>query len=93
MLYSHTRVATVGVKGLIKAASSHVDVLYFRSLIFHPDGACLYGASSGILNIYRWEPLKLCQSVDLSDVCQSHDSTAPSDLVISQQQLVRFVYI
>ena len=68
-----------------------VHVLYFRSLLFHPDAACLYSFASGFLNVYNWEPVKLYQSLDLSNVCKSSDiseSARVSDLAISQRQLV-----
>jgi len=68
-----------------------VYVVYFRSLLFHPDAPCLYSLAGGFLNVYNWEPVKLYQSLDLSNVYESSDVSecvGICDLAISQRQLV-----
>jgi len=66
-------------------------VFYFRSLLFHPDAACIYSVAGGFLNIYNWEPVKLCQSLDLANVYKLSnvsESAGICDLAMSQKQLV-----
>jgi len=66
-------------------------VFYFRSLLFHPDAACIYSVAGAFLNIYNWEPAKLCQSLDLSNVYKLSnvsESAGICDLAMSEKQLV-----
>jgi len=55
--------------------------------MFHPDAVCIYSASGALLNTYHWEPVKLYQSLDLSNLFQSSEILI-SDLATSHKQLV-----
>lgn len=54
-----------------------------RSVVFHPDGACVFGGSTDLLKVYGWEPSRCLDSVNMG-------WGKVADMAMAQTQLVRF---
>lgn len=52
-----------------------------RSVVFHPDGACIFGGSTELLKVYGWEPSRCFDSVNMS-------WGKVADMAMAQTQLV-----
>lgn len=58
--------------------------IHHRSVVFHPDGACIFGGSTELLKVYGWEPSRCFDSVNMS-------WGKVADMAIAQTQLVSVV--
>ena len=50
-------------------------------MVFHPDGACIFGGSTDLLKVYGWEPSRCFDSVNMS-------WGKVADMAMAQTQLV-----
>lgn len=55
-------------------------------MLFHPDGACIFGGSNDLVKVYGWEPSKCFDSVNMG-------WGKVVDMAIAQTQLVRISYM